>query len=85
MTLADRFNDTAFSRWLNAKPGRAFRLTAGLVFLGFGATFRDHPYGIAALVWGWVPLSSAVLDLCWISGVLGGPLRSSTIRRCHAR
>ena len=83
MGAADRFNETGFSRWINSSPGRAFRLTAGMAFLAVGLVFREHPLGVAALVWSPVPLSAGLFDLCWISAVLGGPLRGRTIRLDH--
>ncbi len=77
---ADRFNATGFSRWVNGAAGRTFRLVAGAAWLTFGLLFLDHWWGIAAAVWSFFPLSAGLLDLCWISAALGGPLRSRTIR-----
>jgi hypothetical protein len=79
-SLADRFNRTGFSRWVNSGTGRAFRLCAGAAFLAAGFVLRDSAVGIALMVWSAVPLSAGVLNLCWISAVLGGPVRSEAIR-----
>lgn len=78
--LAARFNGSGFSRWINSPAGRAFRLAAGLAFLAVGLLARDHALGIAALVWSAAPLSAALLDVCWISAGLGGPVRGAAIR-----
>lgn len=83
MGAAERFNQTGFSRWINSGPGRAFRLTAGTAFLVVGFALRGSPVGVALMAWSVVPLSAGLFNLCWISAVLGGPLRSSEI--CAAR
>lgn len=80
MSAAERFNATGFSRWVNSDAGRVFRLCAGGVFLTTGFLMRDSAVGIALMAWSVVPLSAGIFNLCWISAVLGGPLRSATIR-----
>lgn len=80
MSLAERFNAGGFSRWVNGPGGRAFRLVAGAAWLTLGLMFLDQGWGIAAVAWSVLPLSAGILDLCWISAALGGPLRSRTIR-----
>ncbi len=79
MSIADRFNQTRFSRWVNSGRGRAFRLTAGTAFLVVGFVLRESPVGIALMAWSVVPLSAGIFNLCWISAVLGGPVRSAEI------
>ncbi len=79
-SLAARFNRTGFSRWVNSRAGRLFRLSAGVAFLVVGLLLRDSALGIALMAWSVVPLSAGTFDLCWISAVLGGPVRSATIR-----
>lgn len=80
MSRADRFNATGFSRWINGPSGRAFRLVAGAGWLTLGLVFRDHWWGVAAMVWSFFPLTAAIFDVCWVSAALGGPLKSRTIR-----
>ena len=77
---ADKFNRSRFSRWINSGAGRVFRLLAGTAFLVTGIIFHESPLGIAAIVWSFFPLSAGLLDLCYISGALGGPLLGSKIR-----
>lgn len=85
MQLANRFNETAFSRWINGGSGRVFRLCGGITFLIVGIVYHDDPLGIAALVWSFFPLIAGIFNVCWISLVLGGPFKSSTIcRQQHA-
>lgn len=79
MGAADRFNQTGFSRWINSDSGRAFRLAAGTAFLVTGLALRDSTLGLALMAWSVVPLSAGLLNLCWISAVLGGPVRSREI------
>lgn len=80
MSLHEAFNRTGLSRFVNSAPGRGFRLIAGVAFLALGLLFRHHALGIAALVWSFFPLSAGIFDLCWVSAVLGGPIRSCDIR-----
>ena len=80
MRLADRFNATGLSRWLNSGTGRAFRFGAGLAFVAVGLVLHGHAVGLAALAWGVFPLSAGLLDICWVSAALGGPLSGLAIR-----
>lgn len=80
MTMHEAFNRTGLSRFVNSATGRGFRLMAGVVFLALGLIFRHHALGIASLIWSVFPLSAGIFDLCWISAVLGGPIRSCDIR-----
>lgn len=81
MNLSERFNRSRFGCWINRPSGRAFRLCAGIVFLAIGIRFREHPWGIAALVWSFIPLSAGIFNVCWISLCLGGPFRGARIRQ----
>ena len=80
MRLHEAFNRTGLSRFVNSAAGRGFRLAAGVAFLAAGLLFRHHPLGVAALIWSVFPLSAGIFDLCWVSAVLGGPIRSCDIR-----
>ena len=84
MPRAARFNATRFSRWINGRRGRAFRLVAGGGWLVLGLVFRDHWWGVAAGVWSFFPLTAGIFDICWISAALGGPLRGRRIRALQA-
>lgn len=80
MSLHEAFNRSAFSRFLNSTPGRAFRVTAGLGFLAVGFVYRDHALGLAAMVWSALPLTAGGFDVCYISAALGGPFSGEKIR-----
>lgn len=80
MGAAERFNRTGFSRWINSGAGRVFRLAAGTAFLVAGYALRESPVGVALMVWSVAPLSAGILDVCWVSAVLGGPVRGEEIR-----
>ena len=80
MGLATRFNQTTFSAWLNGESGRAFQVVAGAMFLIVGVTFRDEGWGLALLLWSVLPLTAGSFDVCYISAVLGGPLKGQEIR-----
>ena len=78
--LSDAFNRSGFSRFINSRAGRVFRIVAGAVFLAAGYAFRHEGIGIVSMVWSILPLSAGVRDVCYISGALGGPLSGAKIR-----
>jgi hypothetical protein len=80
MTLEERFNRGGFSRFINSRAGRIFRLTAGSAFLVVGFLYRNHTLGIVSMIFSILPLTAGGFDLCYISAVLGGPIRGSEIR-----
>ena len=79
-SLAEKFNRSGLSRFLNRPAGRIFRLAAGIVFLLVGVVYREYTLGILSLIWGVLPLSAGALDICYISALLGGPLSGARIR-----
>jgi len=79
----DAFNRSVFSRFLNSPAGRIFRVVAGLGFLVVGYVYRGHALGVVSMVWSIFPLSAGVLDICYISASLGGPLSGAKIRSKH--
>ena len=83
--LGEAFNATGFSRFINSGWGRVFRLAAGMGFLVVGYLYRDHPAGIVSMAWSVLPLSAGAFDVCYVSAVLGGPLRGEKIRNQHPR
>ena len=80
MSIAEKFNQSGFARFINSPSGRIFRLVAGAGFLVVGYLFRDTPLGVIAMVWSIIPLSAAAFDLCYISAIMGGPLSGAKIR-----
>jgi hypothetical protein len=80
LPVHEAFNDSAFSRFINSRNGRVFRLVAGAAFLVVGYLYRQHTLGVAAMAWSALPLSAGALDLCFISAVLGGPISGAKIR-----
>ena len=80
MSLDAAFNRSGFSHFINSHAGRIFRLAAGTAFLVVGYLNRDHPLGVASMVWSVLPLSAGAFDLCFISAVLGGPIAGAKIR-----
>ena len=80
MSWHEAFNQSGFSKFLNSPAGRIFRLVAGIGFLVVGFVYREYPLGVLSMAWGVLPLSAGALDICYISGVLGGPLSGAKIR-----
>lgn len=79
-SLADVFNKSWLSRFLNSSAGRIFRILAGMVFLIVGFINRDNMLGIISMAWGIFPLSAGAFDICYISVLLGGPISGEKIR-----
>lgn len=80
MTKYESFNQSDFSKFINKPAGRILRLVAGIGFLVFGYRQRHHASGVMSMVWGFLPLTAAALDICYISAALGGPLSGKQIR-----
>ena len=78
--LAESFNRSPFGRWINSPAGRLFRTTAGTGFLVAGLATRGSAGGKASVVWGVLPLTAGLFDVCYVSAALGGPLRGSDCR-----
>jgi hypothetical protein len=78
--FGEAFNASGFSRFINSGSGRIFRLIAGVGFLVVGYMYRDHPAGILSMAWSVLPLSAGAFDVCWVSAMLGGPLKGEKIR-----
>lgn len=58
MSVAESFNASSFSRWINHTYGRVFRLCAGAasIVIGVIAIMAEHrTWGFAALVWSVFP------------------------------
>ena len=83
MSWHEAFNQSGFSKFLNSPADRIFRLVAGIGFLVVGFVYRDYPLGVLSMVWSALPLSAGVLDICYISAVLGGPLSGTKIRSSY--
>jgi len=81
--LAERFNRSGFSRFINSPAGRIFRLVAGLAFLIVGIIYREYWLGIVTIVWSIFPLSAGGFDICYISTALGGPISGKKIRSVY--
>jgi hypothetical protein len=78
--LAEAFNRSSFSRFINSPAGRIFRFVAGIAFFVIGFLYRYYWLGIVSLAWGILPFTAGAFDICYISRVLGGPLSGRKIR-----
>lgn len=85
MSMAEAFNRSWLSRFINSPGGRVFRVVNGTIFLVIGYLFRDYTLGVIAMVFGIFPLSAGAFDICFISAVLGGPLSGTKIRELQRR
>ena len=80
MTKYESFNQSGFSIFLNSPSGRILRLVVGIGFIVLGYMYRYHALGVISILWGILPLSAGVFDICYISAALGGPLSGKKIR-----
>jgi hypothetical protein len=74
------FNKSDFSRFINSPKGRLLRFGNGVLFFALGCAKRHTTAGKFSMIWGLIPLSAAILDVCYVSGLLGGPLSGKKIR-----
>ena len=81
--VAEAFNRSGFSRFINSPAGRAFRLIAGATFVVVGYVFRHGTLGLLSMAWGILPLSAGAFDVCYVSAALGGPLSGARIRETY--
>jgi len=58
MKIAEAFNQSWFSRFINSSAGRVFRLVVGTGFLVVGYLFREQTLGVIAMVFSILPLSA---------------------------
>jgi hypothetical protein len=82
-TLAERFNHSKLSRFLNSRRGRIFRAFAGIVFLIAGILLLNNLLGMIFIIWSIFPLSAGSFDVCYISAALGGPFSGKKIRSTY--
>lgn len=80
MKTYETFNKSGFSRFINTPAGRAVRFAAGTGFLLAGLANLKKTGGLVSVLWSLLPLSAGVFDLCYFSGILGGPLSGRKIR-----
>lgn len=85
MTWEETFNRSRFSHFLNSRPGRIFRLSAGAAFLIVGFFFRHSLLGVLSMLWSVLPLTAGLFDVCYISVALGGPFSGANIRERYWR
>jgi hypothetical protein len=80
MGMHESFNQSGFSKFINSMAGRIFRIVVGIGFLVVGFIFREYTLGIISMVWGVVPLTAGIFDICYVSALMGGPLSGAKIR-----
>jgi len=80
MKQYEAFNHSGFSKFINSQTGRIFRMVAGAGFILAGYFYRNHTLGVLSMLWGILPLSAGLFDLCFISAFLGGPISGAKIR-----
>ncbi|HEY7976340.1 MAG TPA: hypothetical protein VID72_13415 [Ktedonobacterales bacterium] len=83
--LAEGFNRSRFARFINSASGRIFRIVAGVGFLAIGlvAISGGQMIGFLSIAWSVLPLSAGLLDICYISAALGGPISGKQIRSVY--
>ena len=63
-----------FAQFMATWSGRMVRILAGLALIVWG--FRqDTPLGIAAGIFGFLPLAAGLFNFCAISFLIGAPFR----------
>jgi hypothetical protein len=75
----DGFETTAFAQFIASPAGRILRGVVGAGMIAGGVALGETG-GTVLAVAGAVPLSAGVFDLCYVSALLGGPIRGEEIR-----
>ena len=78
--IAEDFNRSGLSRFLNGPSGRVVRVVTGLGFLIVGLAYRRHTLGVISMIWSIFPLSAGAFDVCYLSALFGGPFSGAKIR-----
>jgi hypothetical protein len=73
------FAASGFAQFMSSPAGRATRIIAGLAMIG-GGIAMDNNAGTVLAIAGGVPLAAGMFDVCFLSPVLGGPLKGADIR-----
>ncbi|MFO7894083.1 MAG: DUF2892 domain-containing protein [Longimicrobiales bacterium] len=73
------FETTAFAQFIASPAGRILRGVVGAGMIAGGVAMGDTG-GTVLAVAGAVPLSAGIFDLCYVSALLGGPIRGEEIR-----
>lgn len=76
---AGGFASSGFAQFMASPAGRVLRVVAGAGMIAGGISM-DSNAGTALAVVGAVPLSAGLFDICWLSPILGGPLKGKDIR-----
>lgn len=76
---AGGFASSGFAQFMASPAGRVLRVVAGAGMI-VGGISMDSNAGTALTVVGAVPLSAGLFDICWLSPILGGPLKGKDIR-----
>ena len=53
-----------FLDWMSTPPGRVLRVFLGLALIGLGLSVVQGTVGVAMAVFGVVPLTTAILNVC---------------------
>jgi hypothetical protein len=73
------FAESGFAQFVASPSGRVVRVLAGLALMYLGVSVGGSR-GLVLVLVGVIPVLAGVLDLCFISRLLGGPLRGAEIR-----
>ena len=73
------FETTGFGQFIASSTGRLLRGVVGAALILVGIAVGGTG-GIVLAVIGVIPLSAGVFDLCYVSALLGGPIRGGQIR-----
>jgi hypothetical protein len=75
MKLYETFYRNSIVRFLNSGAGRLVKAGAGVGLIAWGLALSVDPGRIALIAAGLVFLSAGTLHVCYLGGLLGGPLR----------
>jgi hypothetical protein len=81
MSIGTRIAVSGFGQFMAGAPGRLIRSLGGAALIGWGISM-DSSGGTVLAVVGVLPMMSGVLNICPVTGILGGLWTSSSVKAC---
>jgi hypothetical protein len=80
MSLARSFGQSGVARFIASPAGRVLRVVVGLAVIVWAVMMFNGAARTVLVIVGLIPLSAGVFDLCYLSALIGGPIRGSDLR-----
>ncbi len=79
-----QFAHSAFAQFMASTSGRILRVAAGVVLVACGLALLGTYWGPVLIGVGLVPLVAGLVDVCFLTLLLGGPFAGPRVRALRA-